>query len=213
MYCYAEIVPKTSSNTFYDDPIEQATLYVPAPALTAYQTTKPWSQFGIIKTIEERKEACATPTIRFEDGALRFECETDGAQFHYTITAQDVQAEEACATDGIVPLTGCYDITCYATAELYLPSETVTAQLYWIEPANEATSINPTPMRGITVQSVHGFVTITGLAEYEHISYYSAAGAYLGTARPIDGTATFTAPANTIVVVKIGNRSIKVQVR
>ena len=68
-------------------------------------------------------------------------------------------------------------------------------------------------MRGITVQSVRGFVTITGLAEYEHISYYSAAGAYLGTARPIDGTATFTAPANTIVVVKIGNRSIKVQVR
>ena len=65
--------------------------------------------------------------------------------------------------------------------------------------AIDPTSINPTPMRGITVQSVHGFVTITGLAEYEHISYYSAAGAYLGRAESIDGTATFTAPANTIV--------------
>ena len=56
-------------------------------------------------------------------------------------------------------------------------------------------------------------MSITGLAEYEHISYYSAAGAYLGRAESIDGTATFTAPANTIVVVKIGTRSIKVNVR
>ena len=126
--CLADTVPNANTYAFLSSPIEQATLYVPASALTAYQTTKPWSDFGTIKAIAP-------------------------------------------------------------------------------------TSINPTPMRGTTVQSVHGFVTITGLAEYEHISYYSAAGAYLGRAESIDGTATFTAPANTIVVVKIGTRSIKVNVR
>lgn len=68
-------------------------------------------------------------------------------------------------------------------------------------------------MRGITVQLAHGFVTITGLTEYEYVAYNNTSGVYLGRAESIDRTTTFTALANTIVVVKIGTHSIKVQVR
>ena len=51
VYCYAEEVPSTGSDAFiywYDN----ATLYVPASAIEAYKTTKPWSSFGTIKAID-----------------------------------------------------------------------------------------------------------------------------------------------------------------
>jgi len=46
VWCYAEIVPSTSSNTFYDSNIGSATLHVPAASLGAYSNTAPWSGFG-----------------------------------------------------------------------------------------------------------------------------------------------------------------------
>ena len=52
VYCYAEEVPSTDSYVFYDSNIENATLHVPASALEAYETTKPWSSFGTIKAID-----------------------------------------------------------------------------------------------------------------------------------------------------------------
>ena len=52
VYCYAEEVPSTGSDAFiywYDN----ATLHVPASAIEAYKTTKPWSSFATIKAIED----------------------------------------------------------------------------------------------------------------------------------------------------------------
>ena len=48
IYCYAENVPSTASNTFSSSPVGNATLHVPASALEAYSTTAPWSGFGNI---------------------------------------------------------------------------------------------------------------------------------------------------------------------
>ena len=53
VYCYAEEVPSTSIDAFYNSDIEKATLHVPASAIEAYKTTAPWSGFGTIKAIEE----------------------------------------------------------------------------------------------------------------------------------------------------------------
>ena len=53
VYCYAEEVPSTDFDAFDDSNIENATLYVPASAIEAYKTTKPWSSFGTIKAIED----------------------------------------------------------------------------------------------------------------------------------------------------------------
>ena len=52
VYCYAEEVPSTDYYAFYDSNIENATLYVPASAIEAYETTEPWSDFGTIKAID-----------------------------------------------------------------------------------------------------------------------------------------------------------------
>ena len=51
MYCLAEEIPWTDiwyEGVFTDTPVESATLHVPASALEAYKTTKPWSDFGTI---------------------------------------------------------------------------------------------------------------------------------------------------------------------
>ena len=52
VYCYAEEVPSTDYSAFNESDIENATLYVPASAIEAYETTEPWSSFGTIKAID-----------------------------------------------------------------------------------------------------------------------------------------------------------------
>ena len=51
VYCYAEIVPLTSTAAFRYSNYQNATLYVPAKSLNAYKTTLPWSSFGTILAI------------------------------------------------------------------------------------------------------------------------------------------------------------------
>ena len=54
VYCYAEEVPSTDYciDIFAVPVLKNATLYVPASAIEAYKTTKPWSDFRTIKVIE-----------------------------------------------------------------------------------------------------------------------------------------------------------------
>jgi hypothetical protein len=48
VYCYAENVPSTKSNAFWDSSITDATLHVPDASIESYKTTEPWSGFGNI---------------------------------------------------------------------------------------------------------------------------------------------------------------------
>ena len=48
VYCYAENVPSTESNAFYDSNYSKATLHVPAASIDSYKATAPWSSFGKI---------------------------------------------------------------------------------------------------------------------------------------------------------------------
>ena len=52
IYCYAEEVPSTRSEAFSSSNIQDATLHVPASALSAYKETHPWSSFGNFKAID-----------------------------------------------------------------------------------------------------------------------------------------------------------------
>ncbi len=65
-YCYAEEVPYTDGNPFYNSPISSATLHVPAGSIEAYSTTEPWSGFGNIVGIVE--------TITFADANVKAIC-------------------------------------------------------------------------------------------------------------------------------------------
>lgn len=48
VYCYAENVPKTWSQVFYNVNLQNATLHVPNASINSYRNTKPWSGFGNI---------------------------------------------------------------------------------------------------------------------------------------------------------------------
>ena len=52
VYCYAENVPNTEANVFKNVDLNNATLYVPAASIEAYQAAEPWSQFGNIMKID-----------------------------------------------------------------------------------------------------------------------------------------------------------------
>ena len=66
--------------------------------------------------------------------------------------------------------------------------------------------------RGIAIQSVGGFVTISGLNNNEKVSFYVIDGKSLGSATAINGTTSFAAQFGSIVVAKIGKESIKIAV-
>lgn len=85
---------------------------------------------------------CATPTVSYESGELKFACETAGAKYHYTISDKDM-ATDAYSENGKVALSAAYEISVYATADGYSASEKAQATLYWLN-ANlkDATNIN-----------------------------------------------------------------------
>lgn len=82
---------------------------------------------------EENKPStpCATPTISYESGKLKFTSETAGAEYHYTINDEDV-AYDAYSKNGEVSLTAAYKISAYATADGYKASDKAEATLYWV---------------------------------------------------------------------------------
>lgn len=53
VYCHAEIVPSTNTNTFKGSYIEYATLHVPESSLEAYKSADIWKDFGEIKPIKK----------------------------------------------------------------------------------------------------------------------------------------------------------------
>ena len=85
---------------------------------------------------------CATPSISYESGKLKFACETAGAKYHYTISDKDM-ATDALSEDGNVFLSAAYDISVYATADGYKASDKAEATLYWINAnLDNGTNIN-----------------------------------------------------------------------
>ena len=52
VFCYAKEIPSGNTDIFEASPIDSATLYVPASALSLYQSTTPWSEFGNIMAME-----------------------------------------------------------------------------------------------------------------------------------------------------------------
>ncbi len=160
---------------------------------------------------------CATPTITYAAGKLRFASSTPGAEYHSTITDTDMMTDKY-VEDGVLELSATYHISVYATAEGYQPSEKATATLYWIN-ANlddgTSTNILQAKTRGIVATSRGGIVTISGLDNNEEVRFYSVGGKQIGSARAIDGVASqaVSAAANSLVIAKIGGQSIKVAVK
>ena len=124
VYCLAENVPSTYADAYKDSYIKYVTLHVPAASVNAYKEKEPWKNFKEIVPIEDvTLEKCATPTIAYKDGKLKFTCETEGAEFVSEVTVADAKKYY----DAEVPLLGVYHVTAYATKAGYDNSDVATA--------------------------------------------------------------------------------------
>lgn len=205
----------STSNFVFGDIYTECRLHVPVGTTALYKVKEPWSVFKFI--IEEDGQVvdpvrCATPTIAYADNSLTFGCATEGAEYHYTISASDA-VEGAYSADGKVALGAAYDITVYASAHGYLNSEEAKAVLCFIDATLNTAGINLDERRGVVVSSHDGSITVSGLADGEQVALYSVGGMMLSAGKASAGSITLSAGrTDGVVLVKIADRSIKISV-
>lgn len=205
----------STSNFVFGDIYTECRLHVPVGTTALYKVKEPWSGFKFI--IEEDGQVvdpvrCATPTIAYADNSLTFGCATEGAEYHYTISASDA-VEGAYSADGKVALGAAYDITVYASAHGYLNSEEAKAVLCFIDATLNTAGINLGERRGVVVSSHDGSITVSGLADGEQVALYSVSGMMLSAGKASAGSITLSAGrTDGVVLVKIADRSIKISV-
>ncbi len=210
---------KCPNNMLNCNLLSSCIIYVPKVYLQDYKDALGSKYSYIYASKEEGEEKsmaqCATPTITYAAGKLRFDCSIANVEYHYTITNADMATDAYCQ-DGIVGLFAAYNISVYATAEGYKPSEKTTATLYWIN-ANlkdtTPTNINQAKTRGIIATSHDGIITLSGLDNNEEVRFYAADGKQIGRTTAIDGVASQAATSTSLVIAKIGGQSIKIAVR
>ena len=155
---------------------------------------------------------CATPSVSYESGELKFASETAGAEYHYTITDADM-ASDAYSKEGKVTLSAAYNISVYATADGYKASDKVEATLYWVSAnLDTGTNINMVRTRGVVASAHDGIVTLSGLDNGEVVKFYATDGKYLGSMVAANGTASY-AVNESLVIVKVGKDSIKIAMK
>ena len=202
-------VPKINES----DLVKTASLYVPKDYLQDYKKAIGNNYPKIYAwTGDAEHPLCEVPSIAYSDGNLLFACNTPGAQVHYSVSSADI-VTDALADDGKVSLVAAYDISAYATAEHYEKSDSEYATIYWL-PTNDgsSTGIKQTETRGIMVSSHGNVISVNGLDEGETISLYTIDGKLIGNAKASGGMASCTV-TEPIVVVKIGELSIKITIR
>ena len=219
VYCYAENLPSTSSTAFENSNQKKATLYVPARLLNDYENTLPWSEFGMKKAIagsEEGANKCATPTISYADKRLTFSCETEGVEYHYTITDSDIKSDVSSSID----LSATYEISVYATKSGYTNSDVATATLVWTDAIfNVTTPDTPTSAKAIAesipvlISANGGVITVKSEQEGQPVAVYTADGKAIGSITMKDGQASITTnlQRGEIAVVKVGSKSVKIK--
>ena len=210
--CYA-VEPPTAG--IIADNLSTTLIYVPSQSVDAYKVANGWKGFSYIFALdgtEPEEETCEAPTITYSNGELQFTSATAGAEYHYTISDADM-VSNAYSQNGKVQIVATYDISAYATADGYNPSETSTAKLFFIKSDAQIDNINQAQMRGIVASSNGGVVTLSGLNNNEQVSFYSVDGKMIGTVNAINGEASLAAKAGEIVIAKFGESNIKIVVK
>ena len=223
VYCYSEQVPATASNVFEDSHPNLSTLYVPASAIDRYRTTAPWSEFGTIVIsagdgpVVPDPEQCAKPTIHYQNGKLKFSCETEDVEFVSEITDADIRKNFTSEVD----LSVTYHISVYATKADYTNSETATATLCWIDVdpqkegiTDDADAVTEVKAMPVLIQSEGSGLTIEGAEAGTAIRVYDLSGKLIGSTTAVEGATrvNVSAASDKVVIVKVGDRSVKVMI-
>ena len=218
VYCYAEKVPSTESNAFNGSYPENANLHVPDASIDSYKATAPWSSFGKFVGLsagepeQPEVEKCATPVVTYAEGKLSFSCETEGAEFVTDITSNDFKKHY----DAEIELSATYNIEVFATKANCENSDTVSVALVWVEngDVDEETGVISVPAAPVLVQGNGGVLSVSGVAKGTEVVVYTISGTEVARSTATDGTATISTglQSGTIVVVKFGNKSVKVRI-
>ena len=218
VYCYAEKVPSTESNAFDGSYPEYVTLHVPDASISSYKAKTPWSSFGKIVGLsagepeQPEVEKCATPVVAYAEGKLSFSCETEGANYVTKLVAEDAKEYY----DAEIELSAIYNIEVYATKANCDNSDTVSVALVWVENGDTdvETGIISVPAAPVLIQGNGGVLSVSGLAKDTEVVVYTISGTEVARATATDGTATISTglQSGTIVVVKFGNKSVKVRI-
>ena len=218
VYCYAEKVPSTESDAFNDSYPEYITLHVPDASIDSYKATAPWSSFGKIVGLSGEEpeqpevEKCATPVVTYVDGCLEITCETEGAEFITDIADNDIKKHY----ESKIELSATYNIEVYATKANYENSDTVSVALVWVEngDVDEETGVISVPVTPVLVQGNGGVLSVSGVAKGTDVVVYTISGTEVARSTATDGTATISTglQSGTIVVVKFGNKSVKLKI-
>jgi hypothetical protein len=215
VYCYAENVPSTERNLFDGSYPEYATLHVPDASVDSYKSTAPWSGFDKVVGLsgeETQMEKCASPVVTYAEGKLSFSCETEGAEFVTDITSSDFKKHY----DAEIELSATYNIEVFAAKANCENSDTVSVALVWVEngEVNEETGVISVPAAPVLVQGNGGVLRVSGVAKGTDVVVYTISGTEVARAIATDGTATISTglQSGTIVVVKFGNKSVKVRI-
>ena len=187
-----------------------------------YKATEPWSNFKYIEEVGESGDTseeptqCATPSISYADGKLVFTCETEGAEYHYSVNSEDFRTD-AYTQSGTVELTAAYNISVYASADGCTNSDEAKAVLYFIK-SGTGTGVGVSEIfaeeRGVVLATDGQTVKASGLADGEAVSLYTTDGMLLSTAKAsADGIATLdTKNERGVLIVKVGNDGLKIAV-
>lgn len=196
-----------------------ASLYVPNGSKSKYQTTNGWKDFKYIEEDTNSGEEpivqkCNKPTISYSEGKLTFNSTTEGAVCYSTISDTDI----ASYSGNEIQLCVTYVIKVYATKEGYENSEITTATLCWIdvEPKTEGlNSVAQVRANAVMIKTNGGEITIEGADENTSITVYTLDGVQVGSATCRNGVAFINTNLkyDSIAIVKIGNKSVKVQIK
>jgi hypothetical protein len=207
-------VPVTGDAVFGNVPYANTNLYVNKDYVDAYKLVAPWNYFWNILPNEDvpGTPQCGTPTIKYANGKLTFESETEGVEFFSTITDSDINSYSGAEVD----LTVTYNVTVYATKVGYNKSEVASATLCWIDASPEGegfvNGVAELEARPVILQTRGNIIDITGVKDGEDIKVYGVGGQLAGSAKASDESVSVPTTLNSgsIAIVKIGEKSVKI---
>ena len=181
--------------------------------LASYQSADGWKNFWNIEEYsdgESGTDKCTKPIISYSEGKLSFSCNTDGVTFHSSIVDSDIKSY----VSDEIQLNVTYNISVYATKPGYENSDVATATLCWVdmEPQSEGLDgITQIKAQSILIQSENGCIEVKGLDDNKNVYIYGINGQLIGSTISKNGYANFRTnlQVGTIVIVKIGDKSIK----
>ncbi len=188
----------------YDNPI----LYVPLGSIDQYRNNG-WCFVNIVET--QNVEGCATPVISYENGKLSFSCETPNATFKWSVTDELAQS----GSGAEVELTPVCEVSVYAFADEYAPSDLAKATLWWVEVGQTGgvvTGLKEIQAVPVLIKTGGGNITLEGVADGTIVKVFNVSGSSIGSGEASGGKVTMNTnlPSGTIVIVKIGEKGIKV---